>query len=414
MAKAAPVEQTCHGPTTADAGRAAFGAALEELHRKYPNDPEAAAFYALSLIKSNPLPEDLPTQRKAAGILEPLWRDHRNHPGIVHYLIHAYDHPTLAEHGLSAANHYAEIAPWVPHALHMPSHIYTRLGMWEASIGSNSASAEAARAYGAKHHPGTTYFEELHAIDYLVYAHLQRGEDAAARRLVEQVTRVESTYPEVDFVVAYAVGAVPARFVIERQAWDEAVALKPPAPGVLARFPFNSAHVEFARALGQVHRRDLDGARATRERIAQLHAASTDPRFAYFRRQLEIQQLALGGLIAQAEGRTDEAIALLRYAADEDDVLGKSPVSPGNLIPVRELLGQLMLDLGRPAEALAAFERSLELNPGRFNALDGAARSAEAAGRPDAARDHYRRLVALAAAGDDSRPALARARSYTK
>jgi tetratricopeptide (TPR) repeat protein len=411
-ATAAPIEQTCHGPTSAEAGRAAFRAALERLHLAHPDDPEAAAFYALSLIKSNPLAEDLPVQRKAAEILEPLWREHPDHPGIVHYLIHAYDHPTLAARGLAAADHYAKIAPWVPHALHMPSHIYTRLGMWEESIHSNAASAEASRAYAARFHPGATYFEELHALDYLVYAHLQRGEDTAARVLVERAARVDTTYPEVDFAAAHALGAMPARYVLERQAWEEAVALRPAAGKLAARFPFDAAHVELARAIGQLRTDRVDDARKTRERIERLRAETTDPRFAYFRRQLEVQLLALGGLLAQAEDRTDEAIALLRYAADEDDALGKSPVSPGSLVPVRELLGQLMLDLGRPAEALAAFERSLELNPGRFNALVGAGRAAELAGRAEAAREHYRGLLALAEAGDGTRPALARARSF--
>jgi tetratricopeptide (TPR) repeat protein len=389
-----------------------FRDALERLHRSYPDDTEAAVFYALSLIKSNPLAEDLPIQRQAAAILEPLWREHRDHPGIVHYLIHAYDHPTLAADGLPAADHFAEIAPWVPHVLHMPSHIYTRLGMWEESIRSNIASAEASRAYGERFHPGSTYVEELHALDYLVYAYLQRNADTAAGTLVERVARVETTWPEVEFASAYALGAIPARWVLERQAWEEAAALPPPRESLVEHFPFAAAHVEFARALGQLRTGTVDGARATREQIEELHRATTDPRFGYYRRQLEIHQLALAGLIAQADGRNDEAIALLRYAADEDDTLGKSPVSPGNLIPVRELLGHLMLDLGRPAEALAAFERSLELSPGRFRALAGAGQAAEAAGKAEAAREHYGRLIALAHAGDGTRPALSRARAF--
>jgi tetratricopeptide (TPR) repeat protein len=405
------VGQTCHGPTAQESRRAVYRDALKRLHEKYPEDDEAAAFYALSLIKSSPLKDDLPVQLEAARILEDLWRKNRDHPGVVHYLIHAYDYPTLAKQGVPAADHYAKIAPWVPHALHMPSHIYTRLGMWDQSIRSNAASAAAARAYGAAHYPGATYFEELHALDYLVYAQLQRGEDAKARAGVIQVNAITKTYPEADFVVAYALSAIPARDALERHAWKEAAALKP-AEQLLERFPFARGQVEFARALGALRGGDLPAAREALERLKARRDETTDPRFAFFRRQLEIQHLAIGGLLAQTEGRTDEAIALVRYAADEDDALGKNPVSPGNLYPVREILGELMLDLNRPAEAQAAFERSLELNPGRFRALAGAARSAEAAGRREDARAYYGRLVDLARAGDGTRPEITRARSY--
>jgi tetratricopeptide (TPR) repeat protein len=402
--------QSCHGVAVSTVRRTEYVAAMEQLHRKYPKDAEAAAFYALALLKPNPRPDDVPVHLKAAGILEKLWKQNRNHPGVVHYLIHAYDYPPLAKQGLPAADHYARIAPWVPHVLHMPSHIYTRLGMWEQSLASNRASAEAARAYGAKYHPGATYFEELHALDYLVYAHLQRGEDADAREIVDYLMGVKKTWPEHDFAVAYAVGAVPARYAIERQAWKEAAALPRPARHLVAQFPFDAAHVEFARAVGQIRLGDVRGAKKTAARIRELGEASTDPRAAYFRRQLEIQHLAVAGLIAQADGRTDEAIALLRYAADEDDALGKHPVSPGNIYPVRELLGELMLELDRPAEALAAFEQSLQLNPGRLGALRGAARASKQAGKPERARTYYEQI--LAQAGHSHRPEVAAARTF--
>jgi tetratricopeptide (TPR) repeat protein len=406
-----PSGQSCHGPTDFVARRAAFSKALERLHGRYPDDIEAAAFYALSLLLSSPKEEDLPVHLKAAGILEPLWKNNPSHPGLVHYLIHAYDTPTLAEKGLAAADQYASLAPRIPHALHMPSHIYTRLGMWQKSIDANRASADAARDYAARYHPDAANYNELHALDYLAYAYLQTAQDAKARQVADRLAKITRSYPEVDFAVAYAAGAIPARLALERQAWKEAATLAPPRPALVEKFPFDSGHVEFARALGRVRTGDPAGARAAMATMQHLHDASTDPRAAFFRRQLELQMLAVNGWVAWAESRQDEALALLRYAADEEDALGKHPVSPGAIVPIRELLGDLYLELNRPLEALAAFERSLQLNPGRYRATAGAARAAEAAGRMEAARDYYRRLTELARDGDGERPELARARA---
>lgn len=407
-----PVGQSCHGPTAQASRRAAFSKAMAGLHAKYPNDVEAAAFHALSLILPSPTKDEIPIQLKAAAILEPLWKEHPDHPGLVHYLIHAYDYPTLAGKGLAAANHYASIAPWVPHALHMPSHIYTRLGMWRKSIDGNSASAEAARAYAAKYHPGAANYNELHALDYLAYGYLQTAQDGKAREVAARLSAITRTHPEVDFAVAYAAGAIPARIALERQAWEEAAALPPAKARLVEKFPFDAAHVEYANALGRVRTGDLAGAREAAARIQALRDASTDPKVAYFRRQLELQRLAVDGWIAFLEGRADEAIALLRYAADEEDALGKHPVSPGAIQPIRELLGELYLALDRPQDALAAFERSLELNPRRFRAIAGAARAAELAGKTEAAGTHYRSLLELAKGGDGERPELARARAF--
>ena len=407
-----PVGQSCHGPTDAGTRRAAFAQAMERLHAKYPSDVEAGAFHALSLIQSSPTKEQLPTQLEAAEILEPLWKAHPNHPGLVHYLIHAYDYPSLAEKGLAAADYYATIAPWVPHALHMPSHIYTRLGMWQKSIEANAASSQAARAYAQQYHPDAANYNELHALDYLAYGYLQTAQDKKAREVAERLAGITKTYPEVDFAVAYAAGAIPARIALERQAWQEAAALPSPNERFVAKFPFDAAHVELAHALGRVRTGDVAGARRAAARIQELHDASTDPRFAYFKRQLELQQLAIGGWIAWAEKRDDEAIALLRYAADEEDALGKHPVSPGSIIPVREMLGDLYLELGRPGDALSAYQQSLVLNPARYRAIAGAGRAAEKAGQPEVARDYYRKLLDLAKAGDGQRPETEHARAF--
>ena len=407
-----PVGQSCHGPTDYGSRRSAFTEAMERLHAKYPGDVEAAAFYALSLINASPRKDELAIQLKAAAILEALWKENPNHPGVVHYLIHAYDYPTLAPKGLPAADYYAGIAPWVPHALHMPSHIYTRLGTWQKSIDANIASAAAARDYARKYHPGAANYQELHALDYLAYGYLQTAQDAKAREVAEHLASLTKSFPEVDFAVAYAAGAIPARLALERQAWQEAASLPPANARFVAKFPFDAAHVEFAHALGRVHTGDLDGARAALDRIRELGDASTGPGFAYFRRQLELQRLAVLGWIAKAEGRNDEAMALLRYAADEEDALGKHPVSPGAIVPVRELLGDLYLELNRPTDALAAFEQSLQLNPERYRGIAGAARAAEFAGKHDIARGYYQKLLALAKNGDGRRPEVAQAQAF--
>ncbi len=407
-----PAGQSCHGPTDYATRRAAFSDAMEKVHLKYPDDVEAAAFHALSLILSSPKEQDVPNQMKAALILEPLWKKHPDHPGLVHYLIHAYDHPALASKGLAAADQYASIAPWVPHALHMPSHIYTRLGLWQKSIDGNLASARAAREYARQYHPDAANYNELHALDYLAYAYLQTARDTRAREVAERLAKITRTWPEVDFAVAYAAGAIPARLVLERQAWQEAVALAPPEKALVEKFPFDAAHVEFARALGCVHTGDLPGARRAMGKMQQLHDASTHPSAAFFRKQLELQQLAVAGWIAWAESRPDEAIETLREAADEEDALGKHPVSPGAIVPIRELLGDLYLELNRPADALAAFERSLQLNPGRYRATAGAARASERVSNPDTARDLYRKLLDLAKDGDGQRPEIARAKAF--
>jgi tetratricopeptide (TPR) repeat protein len=294
----------------------------------------------------------------------------------------------------------------------MPSHIYTRLGMWRKSIDGNLASARAAREYARKYHPDAANYNELHALDYLEYGYLQTAQDGKAREVAGQLARITKTYPEVDFAVAYAAGAIPARFVLERQAWQEAASLAPPHQALVEKFPFDAAHVEFARALGRVRTGDLAGARQAMAKMKDLRDASTHPGAAFFRRQLELQSIAVAGWIAWAEDRHDEALALLRYAADEEDALGKHPVSPGAIVPIRELLGDLYLELNRPAESLAAFERSLVLNPGRYRAIAGAARAAERAGRTEIARDRYRQLLDLAKDGDGQRPEMAQAKAF--
>ena len=407
--------QSCHGLTggAEHAARAlAYEKAMERLFAEHPGDVEVASFYALALLATHP-PTDatLRNPRRATQILEPFHVTNPNHPGVVHYLIHGYDYPAVAARGLQAAREYAAIAPWVPHALHMPSHIFTRLGMWNDVIASNLASTDAARQYAASHHPQAASFEELHALDYMIYGYLQRGDDRRASEVLAAAQAVRATVPAVDFAAAYATGAVPARYALERRQWAEAAALvEPRSPSTLA-YTFGAAHVAFARALGAARAGRPAEARQAMARLEELAKGMTDPRQQYFARQADMQLEAVRGWVAFVEGRPEEAEKLLRGAAEADDALGKHPVSPGSLLPARELLGDLLLERGKPREALGEYEACLKLNPGRLNSLYGAGLSAERAGERELARQRYAELAAMIAA-DTDRPEVARARAF--
>jgi len=402
--------ESCPAAHAERAGR--YREAMAAVHRNHPEDDEAAVFYALALLGSAPAADPtFANQVKAGEILGEVWRKDRDHPGVVHYLIHAFDYPSLADQGLAAAQAYADIAPWVPHALHMPSHTFTRLGRWEESIKTNLDSAEAARAHMAEHHPGKASFEELHALDYVVYALLQTARDDEAKVIVDRVAAMDQTHPESDFVVAYAMGAIPARFALERAAWAEAASLPVPPRRVWADFPFAEAHLEFARALGRARTGDLSGTRLAIGRLKQLRDVVTGARFEYFRKHVDVQIEAASGWLALAEGRHDEALASLRRAADAEDLLGKHPVSPGSIVPVRELLGSALMEARRPVEALEAYEASLKLNRGRFAAVYGAGLAAERAGNSGVAGRYYRQLLDLSRSGGE-RPEVSHARSY--
>ncbi|HET9315173.1 MAG TPA: hypothetical protein VFQ51_06260 [Vicinamibacteria bacterium] len=414
-AAAGEVGQSCHGPTGGgdQATRAlAFERAMEKVYAAHPKDIEAATFYALALLAATP-PGDRTLEKptRATAILETFHRQQPDHPGVLHYLIHGYDYPPVAEKGLPAAKAYAAIAPWVPHALHMPSHIFTRLGMWSDVIASNLASAEASRQYAAVRTPGATSFEELHSLDYLIYAYLQGAQDGLARDVVETMKGVAKTDTENDFAVAYAAGAVPARFALERRQWTEALSLAEPTVSAVKANPFGSAHVAFARALGAARSGRVDDARQALARLDELRAAMTDPRQKYFAAQAQMQARLVEGWIAHDENRPDDADRLLRGAADTDDALGKHPVSPGSLLPAREVLADYLMERGRFAPARAEYEACLKLNPGRLNSLYGAGLSAEKSGDREGARAHYQALAQMAAA-DATRPEVVRARAF--
>src|SRR6185436_17464402 len=322
------------------------------------------------------------------------------------------DYPSLAGKGLEAARRYGEIAPWVPHALHMPSHIYTRMGMWKESIDANLASAAAAREYSARFHDGAATNDEIHALDYMEFAYLQTGQEAKAGVVVDHLRAIRKFYPEKEFAAAYAAGAIPARWTLERRRWADAAALELPHPNLLKAFPFAEAHIEFAHAVGGARGGRLEVARAALARLAELKETLKEPKFQWWINQIEIQRLAATGWLAFAEGRKDEAEARLREAAALEDKAGTHPVTPGQILPAREQLGDLLLELGRPAEALVEYEKSLEAFPNRFHGHYGAARAADKTGKADVARRHYKHLLEMSPDADGWKEERAEAQAY--
>jgi tetratricopeptide (TPR) repeat protein len=409
------VGQSCHGPVGPRDRVMAYEKAMSALSERYPDDVETQTFYALAVLAvgyANPTDTTLSNQLKAAGILEKLWKKNPNHPGVAHYLIHSYDYPALAERGLAAARSYGSIAPWVPHALHMPSHIFTRLGMWEESIAANRSSADASRAYAAMRHRDATEAEELHALDYMAYSYLQEGQDAKAKEIVDFVATVRKTNPELEFSAAYALAAIPARYALERNAWSEAATLPVPELPHWSSFPSFEALIEYSHALGRAHTGDVEGARKAIDRMQQLRDSSKDPRLDYFKRHLDLQIQAASAWVTYGDGKKEDAVSLLRRTADAEDILGKHPVSPGALVPAREQLGDLLLTLNRPKEAQREFEAALKIYPGRFRGLYGAARAAEQSGQKEEAHHYYAKLVEQTAKADGSRTELGQLREY--
>ena len=407
------VGQSCHGPVGPRDRVIAYEKAMRKLHDRYSDDVETQTFYALAVLAvgyATPTDTTLSDQLRAARILEKLWKNNPHHPGVVHYLIHSYDYPALAERGLAAARSYSSIAPWVPHALHMPSHIFTRLGMWDESIAANRNAADAARTYAAMRHREATEVEELHDLDYLAYSYLQEAQDTKAKEIVDFAATVRKTNPELEFIAAYALAAIPSRYALERNAWSDAAALRIPALPHWSSFPFMEGLIEYAHALGRARSGDLEGARKAMDRMRQLRDATTDPKFDYFKRQLDQQMQAASAWVAYGEGKKEDAVDLLRRAADAEDILGKHPVSPGALVPAREQLGDLLLKLDRPKEAQREFEAALKIYPGRFRGLYGAAQAAEQIGEKEKAHHYYAKLTEQTAKADGSRSELAQLR----
>jgi hypothetical protein len=392
----------------------AYEKAMEQVYLRYPDDREAAAFYGLAL-NASALPTDktYANQRKAAEILNKVWAEQPNHPGVVHYLIHSDDSAQFAAAGLDAAICYSKIAPDVPHALHMPSHIFTRLGMWQQSIDSNHAAHAAAAAYVRKTlGPESFDSETVHTMDYLEYAYLQTAQDRKAKEVVDELISFRQSAVQ-NLPTAYAVAAIPVRFALERRDWHVAASLSAPAIGFpLERFPWAEAMLSFARSLGAAQTGDIPGAQAEIAKLQSLENKLLEAKDSYWANQVEVQRLGAASILAHVQGNDKKAIELARAAADLDATMDKHPATPASVLPARELLADLLLELNQPAAALVEYRAMLSTDPNRFRSLLGEARAAKRTGDSATAHDAYGKLVALSKPVDPARPELAEARSY--
>lgn len=397
----------------------AYNQAMAKLHRNYPDDREAAVFYALSLAAVGTFDDDpaFAREKEAAAILNGVLEAEPNHPGVAHYLIHSFDYPPLAHLAVRAAQRYAAIAPASPHAQHMPSHIFTRLGMWEDSIRSNLQSEAAAEAMVREQGFAGSSRERLHAMDYLAYGYLQTGQDAKALQVLADLNAIEAV-DQLVFSVAFAATAIPARLALERRQWRDAAALelrdnvRGLAP--LDKFAWAGAHIHFARAIGAAR---IGDSALARDEVAKLDAIERSltvaPGTYDWKKQVSIQRQVADAWLAYADGKPDQALEEMRAAAELDDATEKHPVTPGAILPAREQLGELLLELKRPAEALRTYEASLVRSPRRFAGLYGAARAARLAGNAGEARRYYAALLDVAGKGDSTRAELLEARSQT-
>ena len=383
----------------------AYSAAMEKVYQKYPDDHEAAAFYALSLLASEPDNDTTFANRKQAGaILEKLFAVEPNHPGIAHYLIHTYDKPQLAQLGLPAARRYAQIAPAAPHALHMPSHIFARLGLWQDDIKSNLASIAATRKTVAMHMGGEGH--QFHAMDYLVSAYLQSGREADAVKVIEEVKAMppmKDMYGTGHDPRAYALVAFPARYALEMHHWAEAAALTP-VPDEQGE---DASITYWARAIGAARSGNISQARTDIEHIAAIHKTVLGKKKKVSTEAVDQDRKEAAAWLDYAEGRHDAAIAALRALAEKQESSGDE--SDGG-IPAREMLADMLLDMKRPEQALAEYKAGLKFFPNRFNSLYGAAQAAEMAGQASQATEYYAVLVKNCEGSSSARPELARAK----
>ena len=391
----------------------AYEKAMEQVYLKYPDDREAAVFYALALdTTALPTDKSYANQKKAAEILNKIWKEEPNHPGVVHYLIHSDDLAKFAQAGLDAAICYAKIAPNVPHALHMPSHIFTRLGMWQQSIDSNRAANAAALAYVHKNlGPGGYDGETVHTMDYMEYAYLQTAQDGPAKAVVDQLISFRKNEAP-NLPTAYAVAAIPARYALERRDWPAAASLSEPAIGFpLDKFPWAEAMIAFANALGDARTGNMAGAQA---QIAHLQALEDKlkGKDTYWANQIEVQRLGAAGILAHVQGDDKKAVDLVRAAADLEATMDKHPATPSPVLPARELLADLLLELNQPAAALTEYKAVLQTDPNRFRSLLGEARAAKQAGDATTAHNAYQKLVTLSKPFGPERPELAEAKIY--
>ena len=375
--------------------------AFQKLAAKYPRDDEAQIFAALyTAATQQQSDQTYSAYLKAAAVLEDEFKKYPDHPGVAHYLIHSYDAPPIAEKGLPAARLYANLAPDAPHALHMPSHIFTRVGAWEDSAATNLRSRDVAKAGGEGD-------EAYHATDYTVYAYLQLGRDADARRVIDESSQIKGVNMNI-LVAPYAMGAMNARYALERSDWQAAKQLPMPPQSGWTPTPANT---HFARGLGAARTGDVGMAREELAKLAEIQRMLEDKKDKYWAGEVEVQRLLVAGWIAHAQKNEDDALRLVRAAADLEDRTEKHIVTPGRLIPARELLGELLLETRQPKAALAEFEMSRLREPNRLRNYYLSALAAEAANDKAAARNYWGKLASLGAKGDAARPELVRAKA---
>jgi len=392
-----------------------FEKAMEKIYTEYTNDKEAAIFYALSLdAAADPADKSFINQKKAGAILTALYPNEPNHPGIAHYIIHTYDYPELAQLALPAAKKYASVAPSSAHALHMPSHIFTRLGLWDECINSNLASISSAKCYaetaGIKGH----WDEELHGLDYLVYAYLQKGDNHLAKEQVDYLNTITDVSP-VNFKVAYAFAAIPSRYLFENKMWKKAADLKIyPANFPWQDFPWQEAIIHFTRLIGSVHIGHADSAKAELKKLNLLYDTLVKQKDSYKANQVQIQIKTSEAWMYFKAGKNNEALALMNLATDMEDKTEKHPVTPGEVIPARELLGDMLLQMNKPGAALESFEADLKKHPNRFNALYGAGLAAQKSGDLEKAAGYYKQLLGIINQVSSTRPEVTLIKLFLK
>jgi len=373
--------------------------AQEAVALKYPKDDEAQIAYAITLnVAASPTDKTYANQLKGAALLEPIFKRRPNHPGAAHYLIHLYDYPAIAEKGLNAAKRYAKIAPAAPHAQHMPSHIFTRVGYWKESIAANAESARVARLDGEQN-------DQAHGMDYLVYAHLQLAQDKKAKAVVDELNAIDFKVDR--FAGPYAVAASGARYVVERGDWKAAAELQPRQ----TKYLYADAVTYFARALGKARSGDPAGAKSDIDRLGELSAKLKEAKDAYWSEIVGIQQQVASAWVLHAEGKYDEALKAMSAAADAEDKTEKHPVTPGPLAPARELYGAMLLDRGNAKEALAAYEAVFTKEPNRLATYVGAAKAATRLGDNAKAKQYTAKVNSLTKDADSQRPEVTELRA---
>ncbi len=390
---------------------------MEQIYKTQKDDTESAIFYALAITSAaDPNDKTYSNQKKAGTILQKLFKEKPNHPGIAHYIIHTYDYPEIAETALSTARRYAEIAPASAHAQHMPSHIFTRLGLWQESIDTNINSASSAVCYAESANPDANWAQEIHAMDYLVYAYLQQGNNKEVDEQNEYLRSMKKIFPLNDFAVAYTANAIPARIALENRQWAKAANLeRPNIEFDWNKFPWAKSILHFARAIGSARSGDIASAEHELNIIQSFHKELLEMNSAqatYKAGQVLIEIKTTEAWIHLAKGNTDKALELMKLAAKLESETSKHPVTPGEVLPADELLGDMLLALDKPEEALEAYEINLKGHPNRFNGIYGAAIAAKESGNNAKAIHYFNQLIQLTKHSKSDRPELEEAKLF--